>query len=76
MKFTNPSNGIERKVLGRAHRLWCFLFGPIYYASKGMYGWMFISLFTLNGLYLGLPLFNRGIVQRWYEDHGWKVSEK
>ena len=69
------STGVSRKVLGNWHRLWAWLFGPIYYAAKGMWGWAFISLITLNGLWL-LPLFNRGIVTRWHENNGWRTIQE
>lgn len=70
MIFLNPQNNAKRKVLGPFHRLWCLLFGWLYYAFKGMWGMAFISIITFNGLLIGMPLLNRGIVQRFYEDRG------
>jgi hypothetical protein len=72
----NASSGVKRVVLGRFHRLWCFLFGFIYYAFKGCWGWAFISFFTLNGIFVLLPLFNRGVLVRNYENSGWRVMDE
>lgn len=68
----NAVSGVRRPILGRFHRLWCFLFGFIYYASKGAWGWAVISLFTANGLWIGLPLFNRTIIVGHYENKNWR----
>lgn len=73
MRMQNAASGVERKVLGGLHRLWAFLFGFIYYAAKGAWGWAFISFFTANGLFIGLPLWNRSIIQGHYENNGWRV---
>jgi hypothetical protein len=44
-------------ILGNWHRLWCLLFGPFYYLFKGMFLWAIVSFFTLNGLWIGFPLY-------------------
>lgn len=62
--------GVERRVLGSLHGLWCFLFGWVYYAHKGLWGRALLSFLTMNGLML-FPFFNRGIVRRGFEDKGW-----
>ncbi|MEM6635416.1 MAG: hypothetical protein AAF667_05940 [Pseudomonadota bacterium] len=64
-------NGQEKVVLGNWHRLWCLLFGPFYYAFKGMWWWAILSFLTLNGLWVGFPLFNRSIVLRHFYRKGW-----
>ena len=64
--------GEEKKILGNFHRLWCLLFGPLYYAFKGMWLWAILSFLTLNGLWVGFPLFNRSIVFRHYNSKGWR----
>lgn len=69
----HPVSGTKKVILGGAHRLWCFLFGPIYYACKGMWGMALISFFTLNGLWLIMPLWNRSIVRGYYENAGWRI---
>ena len=38
MVAEHPASGVKRTILGPVHRLWCFLFGWIYYAAKGMWG--------------------------------------
>mgnify|MGYP005849041243 CR=1 FL=1 len=73
MEAIHATSGAHRQVLGPWHRLWCFLFSWLYYASKGMWGWAVLSLFTLNGALVGFPLWNRGIVQRHYENAGWRI---
>lgn len=76
MYMQNSNSGVERKILGGLHRLWAFLFGFIYYAAKGSIGWAAISFLTANGLLIGLPLWNRTIIQRHYENQGWKTIER
>lgn len=71
----NASSGVKRLVLGGVHRLWAFLFGFIYYAVKGCWGWALISFFTANGFFILLPLFNRSIVVGSYENAGWRVVD-
>ena len=61
----------DKTILGNWHRLWCLLFGPFYYLFKGMFLWAILSFFTLNGLWVGFPLFNRAIVLRHYHRKGW-----
>ncbi|SMO63922.1 hypothetical protein [Paracoccus laeviglucosivorans] len=76
MIMENAHSGVQRKVLGGFHRLWCFLFGFIYYAAKGAYGWAIVSFFTANGLLIGLPLWNRSIVVGHYENNGWRRVDR
>ena len=45
--------------------LWSFLFGAIYYAAKGMRGSSVLSSFTLNGLFMILPIMNKSLVGKW-----------
>ena len=71
MIFKNPSNNVYKHVLGGAHAFWCFLFGWIYYASKGMWGAAVVSFFTANGLFFIMPIMNRGLVRSHYQDKGW-----
>lgn len=73
MIMENVATGVRRKVLGGMHRLWAFLFGFIYYACKGTWGWAVISFITFNGAFILLPLWNRTIIQRSYENQGWRV---
>jgi len=64
-------NGETKVILGNWHRLWCLLFGPLYYLFKGMWLWAILSFFTLNGLWIGFPLYNRSIVLRHFHRKGW-----
>ena len=75
MIIENPSTEVRKQVLESLHRLWCFLLGPIYYAFKGMWGSVVLSLFTLNGLFVVFPLWNREIVRWHYEKAGWMVMD-
>ena len=71
----HPASGVKREVIGSFHRLWCLLFGFLYYLSKGAWSWALISFITANGLFIGLPLFNRTIIRSIYENRGWRVYE-
>ena len=71
----HPTSGVTKNILGPLHRLWCFLFGWIYYAGKGMWGPAVLSFFTVNGLLVILPLWNRTIVRGYYEKLGWRVRD-
>ena len=75
IKATWQFNNQNKKILGNFHRLWCLLFGPLYYLFKGMFLWTIISAFTFNGLFIGLPLFNRSIVTRHYHKKGWVQTD-
>ncbi len=75
MIIENPTSGVQKTVLGPLHRLWAFLFGALYYAAKGMWGPAIISFFTLNGLLVVFPLWNRTIVKGYYEKDGWRVYD-
>ena len=69
----HPASGSRIVILGGLHRLWCLLFGFIYYAFKGMWGWAILSFITLNGLWIGFPLWNRSIVRSHYVHKGWRI---
>lgn len=75
MIVEHPISGTRKVVLGSLHRLWSLLFGFIYYAFKGMWGWAVLSFFTVNGLWVGFPLWNRTIVRGHYEKAGWRILE-
>ena len=61
MKYTNPNNGYEVSDGGAFSWLWCLLFGPLYFAVRGNWGWFFlafiIALCTLGISHLILPFF-------------------
>lgn len=71
----HPTSGAKQTILGSAHWLWCALFGWIYYLSKGMWGIALISFVTMNGLLVILPIMNRGLVRKHYENKGWRILE-
>lgn len=73
VRMRNATSGVERKVLGNFHWLWSFLFGFIYYVSKGSGGMAIVSFFTANGLFIIMPLLNKKIITRHYEDNGWII---
>lgn len=64
-------DGRSKIILGDWHRLWCLLFGPLYYLSKGISLWAVLSLITANGLWIGFPLLNRAIVLGHFHRKGW-----
>lgn len=71
IRATWAFNGQTKIILGNWHRLWCLLFGPLYYLFKGMFLWSILSLITGNGLWIGFPLFNRAIVTGHFHRKGW-----
>lgn len=71
IRATWAFDGQTKTILGNWHRLWCLLFGPLYYLAKGMWLWALLSLLTANGLWVGFPLFNRSIVLRHFHRKGW-----
>jgi hypothetical protein len=71
----NAASGVTRPVLGPFHRLWSLLFGCVYYAAKGCWGWAFLSFITANGFFIGFPLWNRTIIVRSYENDGWRLVD-
>ena len=75
MIVEHPTSGTKKVVFGPLHRLWSLLFGFIYYAVKGMWGIAILSFFTLNGLWIIFPLWNRAIVRGHYENAGWRIVE-
>lgn len=74
MKFENPANGhIERTPIFAW--LWTLLFGPIYFAIRGVWTHA-VASFLLGGLTLGVswllyPLLAGGIIRRHYLRKGW-----
>jgi hypothetical protein len=56
IRATWAFNGQRKVILGNWHRLWCLLFGPLYYLFKGMFLWSILSVLTANGLWIGFPL--------------------
>jgi hypothetical protein len=72
-RFRNPANGYEEDATGSW--LWCFLFGPIYFALKGVWNHAVFSaglaIVTCGLSWLMYPFFAREIVARNYLRKGW-----
>lgn len=75
IRATWAFNGQTKVILGNWHRLWYLLFGPFYYLFKGMFLWAILSLITVNGLWIGFPLFNRAIVLRHFHKKYWVQND-
>ena len=69
VQMKNTKTGQTRAVAGSFTWLWALLFGPIYYAAKGMWGYFVISMFPLAFLFLAF--FSKGALIRKYEDMDW-----
>lgn len=74
-QFKNPHNDYVVEVSGLAW-FWTLLFGCLYFAVRGVWKHVFISL-ILSILTFGLswliyPFFARGILEKHYLVNGWK----
>ncbi len=60
-KFVHPTNDFTQTNGGKLAWLWCLLFGPLYFASKGNWRMVFIGLFcglfTIGLSWLVFPFF-------------------
>jgi hypothetical protein len=75
MHFKNPANGyIESSSIPF---LWCLLFGPLYFAAKGIWRHVFIGMLlgfcTFGISWLLYPFLARGIVHKAYAQRGWQL---
>lgn len=72
MRFRNPANGYVEEV--SAPGLWVFLWAPIYFAVKGVWGHAAVSvlLFPLIIPWLIYPFFARNIMRTHYLRKGWE----
>lgn len=65
MNFTNPKNNYTMTDGGQLSWLWSLLFGPLYFAVRGNWGWFFISaimaFITFGISHLFIPFFARKI---------------
>ncbi len=75
--FENPANGYKEQV--KASWLWCFLFGPAYFALKSVWTHMVFSavlaLCTGGISWFIYPFFARDIIEKNYYRRGWKLVE-
>ena len=77
MQFRNPNNGYIETV--SAPGLWCFLFGPLYFAIKGAWSHALISavvaLLTGGLSWLIYPFFASKVIEQQYLRSGWTKLE-
>jgi hypothetical protein len=73
MKFKHPTNGYEETTDHPG--LWCLLFGPAYFAFKGIWtqaaASLLLALFTGGLSWLIYPFFARNAVRKDYLRRGW-----
>jgi hypothetical protein len=73
MYFKNPSNGYVEE--SSTPWLWALLFGPIYFAIKGAWAHVLISLvlvFLTYGVSIFIyPFFAKSIIRSQYLRRGW-----
>ena len=74
MTFTHPNNGFKVRI--SAPRFWTFLFGPLYFASHGVWSHAFISfvaaVFTAGLSWVVYPWLAPGILEEAYLRNGWR----
>ena len=73
MRFKNPSNGYIETV--SCPWLWALLFGPIYFAVKGVWthfvAGIMLGMFTFGVSWFFYPFFAGGIIRNHYLSKGW-----
>jgi hypothetical protein len=73
--FQNPSNGYIVKGNGKFAILWAVLFGPFYFAYKGLWLHALLSavaaVLTMGFGALIYGFFGPGLVNRHYQHRGW-----
>ncbi len=76
MIVEHSGSGETQVALGPLHWLWCFLFGFLYYLGKGMWVLAILSLLTINGLFVVMPLLNRMLVRDYYVRAGFRIVQE
>ena len=75
MKFKNPMNDFEETVSSGLSWLWCFLFGPIYWAVKGIWRHavvhLALAIITAGIAHFVYPFFTYKIIKKHYNKIGW-----
>jgi len=75
--YKNPSNGYEETITDAG--LLCLLFGPLYFAAKGVWTQAVVSLIlaivTFGLSWIVYPFLARGIVEKNYLRKGWVAIE-
>ena len=76
MEFINPDNGYTETAGGGLSWLWVFLFGPIYWAVKGVWRHavvhLALALITFGAAHFVYPFFTYSILRKHYLTSGWK----
>tara|TARA_B100000575_G_C22722193_1_gene434094 strand:+ start:64 stop:465 length:402 start_codon:yes stop_codon:yes gene_type:complete len=77
--FTNPSNNITVQISSEISWLWVLLFGPIYWAIKGVWTHVVagfcLSIVTFGISVLVYPFFTYSILRKHYINKGWEPAE-
>lgn len=75
-KFRNPQNGYTQSVSPAGAFFGCLFFGALYFAYKGVWRHVFISifaaLFTFMVSWLVYPFFAYSCVENCYLERGWQ----
>ena len=76
MKFQNPANEHIEEVSGPFSWFWVFLFGPLYWAVKGIWthavAHLVLAIITVGFAHFVYPFFSYGIIKKHYLKAGWK----
>lgn len=77
--FQNPANGYVEVATTPWTWLWALLFGPFFFAYKGLWGHALLSLFsalvTVGISTFIYPFFAAGLIRRRYGQAGWRKVE-
>ena len=79
MEFKNPNNDYIESAGGSVSWLWVLLFGPFYWAVKGVWRHfiihLFLALVTFGVVHFIYPFFVYSILQKHYLRMGWKLVD-
>ena len=81
MLFKHPSNDYTEEVAIGFYRSWVLLFGPVYWAVKGVWKHVVLYVFlffpTAGLVHLAYPFFAKSILRKHYLQNGWiEVARK
>ncbi len=75
MIYKHPTNDYREKIYGKWSWLWVFLFGPAYWAIKGVWthcvAHFLLSIATFGVAHFIYPFFTYAILENHYEKNGW-----
>jgi Protein of unknown function (DUF2628) len=69
--FMNPANGYVEKGATEFTGLWALLFGPFFFAIKGMWGHAILALVLWPISVIVYAFIARGLVEKRYRQLGW-----